>query len=148
MGDYIHFINLTTGKTDTVKKLPWVAKNHQKLTASMIANLEWFGRPVIFATVATNGDEIIVADDESVNDAFLIYHEEGHHRLGHFKQPMHLDRCGCLDDEAAEEAADLYAVQKVGLETAMRSMKNVISKTTDGMFAMEIAGRMLKIQLK
>ena len=147
MGDYIHFINLTTGETDIVKKLPWVAKNRRKLTASMIINLEWFGRPVVFATVATNGDEIIVADDKSVNDAFLLCHEEGHHRLDHFKRPMHIDNCGCLDDEEAEKAADRYAVQKVGLTAAMRSLKNIIENTNDGMFKIGVAGRMLSLQL-
>ena len=147
MGEYIYFINLTSGATEKVKKLPWVAKNAGKITASMIANLEWKGRPVAFATVSSHGEEIIVVDDKSINDPFIMYHEEGHHRLGHFKRPMHTDNCGCLDDDDAEKAADRYAVQKVGLTAAMRSLKNIIENTNDGMFAIEVAGRMLALQL-
>lgn len=153
----IHFYNIRTKKHEFCNMKDWVLMHTESLAAFMITILKLMKAPIAFSMYGTDGDGYIVCDDASFADPFVMAHEEGHLRLGHYKPgaDVHYDENGILIDESAEQAADRYAIEKTknpkqALESLHRMMENMdehVFKTKEDYVnaRMGIMNRMLAI---
>ena len=125
----IHFVNLDKNTHEFCDMKQWVLAFPNSIAATMITSMKLLGCPVAFSMHGTDGDAYIVADDEAVNDPFIMAHEEGHVRLGHYDGTHAADVNGILNDENAEAEADAYAVRKTGdPRGAIETLSNMLDR--------------------
>lgn len=110
----IHFVNIDTGRHEFCDMKTWCLMYCNSLAARMIALIKMTGLPVIFSMKGVDGNGYIVAGDVEVNNSYMMAHEEGHLRLGHYEAGADVvcDDAGILNDVDAEIAADKYAIGK------------------------------------
>ena len=125
----IHFVNIDKGTHEFCNMKEWVLSYSTSIAASVITAMKLLNVPVAFSMHGTDGDAYIVADDEAINDPFIMAHEEGHVRLGHYDGTHAADANGILNDENAEVEADAYAVQKTGdSRGAIKTLSNMLDR--------------------
>lgn len=110
----IHFVNVDTGKHEFCNMKTWCMTYCNSLAAQFITALKLTGLPIAFSMKGADGNGYIIADDNEINNPFVMAHEEGHLKLGHYDigACVNHDESGILDDIDAEMAADKYAFEK------------------------------------